>query len=339
MDGSSYTNVACVARTACFDAVVRMVLGGLTAVALTLVIAFTAVELASQVGEIRGGGGGAVPASNDDLAELAARLISPPYPMPDGSTQTATLHPGALPPNAGFDLPIPTGARLIGSVLRQRTNANPSFDTVLDIPGTADDVTSFYERELGKKGLTPAPAPQGMQPGGFQGTAGPAKGSTFCKGDGLPYVSVSVFTRPSAANDVRIHFEPAQTATAQQFMGSPCSQKGGPQQGMPAQRLPALHAPDGVLLQSSGSSYGGPRQQSDAVATTPKTAAELEAFFAQQLAAAGWTRVAGGANTPLAFSTWKVPGDGDWQGVLIVIEMPAKERRSLMLRAESPTGF
>ena len=155
-----------------------MVLGGLTAIALTLVIAFTAVELASQVGEIRGGGGGAVPASNDDLAELAARLISPPYPMPDGSTQTATLHPGALPPNAGFDLPIPTGARLIGSVLRQRTNANPSFDTVLDIPGTADDVTSFYERELGKKGLTPAPAPQGMQPGGFQGTAGPAKGST-----------------------------------------------------------------------------------------------------------------------------------------------------------------
>jgi len=316
-----------------------LVLGGLTAVALVLLIAFTAVELASQVGEIRGGGQGATPTSNDDLAELAARIISPPYVMPDGSTQTATLHPGALPPNAGFDLPIPPGARLIGSVLRQRTNANPSFDTVLDVPGSADDVTSFYERELGKKGLTTPPAPQQMQPGGFQGTAGPAKGSMFCKGDGLPYVSVSVFTRPSAANDVRIHFEPAQTASAQQFMGSPCSQKGGPPQGMPAQRLPALRAPDGVLLQASGSSMGGARQQSDAVATTPKTAAELESFFAQQLAAAGWTRVAGGANTPLAFSTWKVPGDGDWQGVLIVIEMPAKDRRSLMLRAESPTGY
>src|SRR5207244_11525104 len=65
-----------------FDALVRMVLGGLTAVALTLVIAFTAVELASQVGEIRGGGQGAAPASNDDLAELAARLISPPIRSP-----------------------------------------------------------------------------------------------------------------------------------------------------------------------------------------------------------------------------------------------------------------
>jgi hypothetical protein len=107
---------------------------------------------------------------------------------------------------------------------------------------------------------------------------------------------------------------------------------------MAAQRLPALRAPDGVVLQSSGSSMGGPRQQSDAIANTSKTSAELESFFAQQLAAAGWTRVAGGANTPLAFSTWKVPGDGDWQGVLIVIEMPSKDRRSLMLRAESPTG-
>jgi len=331
-------NVSCFARTACFYVLVRLVLGGLTAVALTLVIAFTAVGLASQVGEIRGGGPGAVPASNDDLAELAARLISPPYPMPDGSTQTATLHPGALPPNAGFDLPIPPGAHLVGSVLRQRTNANPSFDTVLDVPGSADDVTSFYERELGKKGLTTPPLTQQMQPGGFQ-AVGPTKGSMFCKGDGLPYVSLSVFSRPNATNDVRVHFEPAQTAAAQQFIGSPCSQKGGgPQPGIPVQRLPALRAPDGVLLQSSGSSFGGPRQQSDAVATTPQTAAQLESFFAQELAAAGWTRVAGGANAPLAFSTWKVPGDGDWQGVLIVIEMPTKDRRSLMLRAESPTG-
>jgi hypothetical protein len=316
----------------------RMVLGGLTAVALTLVIALTAVSLASQVSEIRGGGQGAAPASGDDLAELAARLIAPPYPMPDGSTQKVTLHPGVLPPNPGFDLPMPPSSHLVGSVLRERTNANPSFDAVLDVPGNADNVTSFYERELGKKGLTPPPMSQQMQPGGFQGTIGPAKGSMFCKGDGLPYVSISVFSRANAVNDVRVHFEPAQSASAQQFVGSPCSQKGGPPPAMAAQRLPALRAPDGVVLQSSGSSMGGPRQQSDAIANTSKTSAELESFFAQQLAAAGWTRVAGGANTPLAFSTWKVPGDGDWQGVLIVIEMPSKDRRSLMLRAESPTG-
>jgi len=73
-----------------------MVLGGLTAIALTLVIAFTAVELAAQVGDIRGGGQGAAPASSEDLAELAARLVAPPYPMPDGSTQTVTLQPASV---------------------------------------------------------------------------------------------------------------------------------------------------------------------------------------------------------------------------------------------------
>src|SRR3989441_9697847 len=206
----------------------RTVLAVLAAITLLGVIALTAVEVVPRVAEMRGGSQGGSPTATDELAELAARLVSPPYPAPDGSTQTATLHPGALPPNAGFDMPIPPGSHLVGSVLRQRTNANPSFDAVLDVPGSADDVTSFYERELGKKGLTPPPVTHQVQPGGFQGSVGPAKGSMFCKGDGLPYVSLTVFARPSAANDVRIHFEPAQTAAAQQFMGSPCSQKGGP---------------------------------------------------------------------------------------------------------------
>ena len=89
-----------------------------------------------------------------------------------------------------------------------------------------------------------------------------------------------------------------------------------------------------------GCTHGGSDGACCAVTdATTKGAAELESFFAQQLSAAGWTRVAGAVDSPLAFSTWKVPGDGDWQGVLIVIEMPAKDRRSLMLRAESPTGF
>src|SRR5438445_6860623 len=144
----------------------RTVLAVLAAIALLGVIALTAVEVVPRVAEMRGGSQGGSPTATDELAELAARLVSPPYPAPDGSTQTATLHPGALPPNAGFDMPMPPGSHLVGSVLRQRTNANPSFDAVLDVPGNADDVTSFYERELGKKGLTPPPVTQQVQPGG-----------------------------------------------------------------------------------------------------------------------------------------------------------------------------
>ncbi len=316
----------------------RTVLAVLAAITLLGVIALTAVEIVPRVAEMRGGSEGGAPAAIDELAELAARLVSPPYPAPDGSTQTATLHPGALPPNAGFDMPMPPGSHLVGSVLRQRSGANPSFDVVLDVSGKADDITSFYERELAKLGLVPPPAPQQPQPGGFVGSAGPALGKMFCRGDALPYVSITVFARNNLPNDVRAHYEPAQGAGSP-FFGSPCSQRGGPPPSATAGRLPPLRAPDGVFLQSTGASFGGPRQQSDAFANTAKSAAELESFFAQQLAAAGWTRVAGAVNAPLAFSTWKVPGDGDWNGMLIVIESPTKDRRSLMLRAESPTGF
>jgi hypothetical protein len=316
----------------------RLALGALAAVALVGVIALTAIEIVPRIDEIRGGSQGGSPPASDDLAELAARLVSPPYALPDGSTQTTTLYPGALPPNVGFDLPLPPGSHLVGSVLRQRTNANPSFDAVLDVKGAPDDVVAFYERELAKKGLAPPQLPAQQQPGGFVSSAGPMTVKMFCKADAFPFVSISVFPRPNLPLDVRAHYEPAQPAGTA-FIGSPCAKGGGPQPGPPQTRLPTLRAPDGVFLQPSGSGIGGGRQQSDAVATTSRSAADLEAFFAQQLAAAGWTRVAGSANAPLAYSTWKVPGDGDWSGLLVVIEMPAKDRRSLLLRAESPTGF
>jgi hypothetical protein len=44
--------------------------------------------------------------------------------------------------------------------------------------------------------------------------------------------------------------------------------------------------------------------------------------------------VAHGADGPVAWSTWKVPGDGDWRGLLFVNETSG-DRRSLMVRAEA----
>jgi hypothetical protein len=99
-------------------------------------------------------------------------------------------------------------------------------------------------------------------------------------------------------------------------------------------KLPALRAPDGVLLRGGmGGSGGNDRQTSEAGATTKLSASDLEAQFAQQLAAAGWTKLAHGADGPVAWSTWKVPGDGEWRGLLLVNETSG-DRRSLLVRAE-----
>jgi hypothetical protein len=77
------------------------------------------------------------------------------------------------------------------------------------------------------------------------------------------------------------------------------------------------------------------RQSSESSATSSMTAGELEAAFAKQLAAAGWTRLAGRDDGALAWSTWTSTESG-WSGSLIVNDTSTKDRRSLLLRAEGP---
>lgn len=63
---------------------------------------------------------------------------------------------------------------------------------------------------------------------------------------------------------------------------------------------------------------------------------ELEAHFARQLEAAGWSRVTGSADELFAWSSWLVPAvppSSEWHGILIVLaDLPG--RRSFSLRAE-----
>lgn len=310
----------------------RTALGVLAALAFSGVIAYTAVESIRGIAEIRGGAPQAAPTgTEDEYRVLAQRLLAPPFPNPDGSVSTLTLYPAALPPSQAEPIPVPPGATLIGSTVRTR-GSTASVSAVLDVPGDASAVTDFYTRELGAKGFTPAAnAPPGRG-GGFVSSIGPANTSMFCKGTTGPTFNLTVWTRPGSPNDVRVGYEPP---FAQQGGGfGPCNPPpaGGPGAGM--DRLPRLQPPDGVVLQQSGGSSGGNRQASEATATTTRSPRDLEAHFAQQLAAAGWTKTGSGADTTLAWSTWRVAGDGGWRGTLVVYEAPGKDRRGLLLRAE-----
>jgi hypothetical protein len=68
---------------------------------------------------------------------------------------------------------------------------------------------------------------------------------------------------------------------------------------------------------------------------TAKAVSELEAHFASQLEKAGWKKRDGGATGPLAWSSWALPGKGEWYGYLFVVEAPGENRRSLWVRIES----
>ena len=272
--------------------------------------------------------------SSDPTQELASRLLNPSY-MPDGAKYEVRLFPTQLPPDPKIDLPQPAGARLVGSALRLRNGAAASLDAVLDVPTGTNDVAGFYDRELTKLGWSLAPNRGPMNQGGFQ----PAVVGTYrmyCKGEQPPWYSVNIFTPSAAPIDVRAHVEfmNPYVPAGSSYMG-PCSAQPQGIQMSGLNRLPALRAPDGVVLGGGmGGSSGGDRQTSEATATSKLGASDLESAFAQQLVAGGWTKIAQGADGPVAWSTWKVPGDGDWRGLLLVNETKG-DRRSLLVRAEA----
>jgi hypothetical protein len=244
---------------------------------------------------------------------------------------TVHLVPGQIAAGLPADIPVPAGGRLVGSLVRQSGNTVFNGDVVIDAPQPASEALAIFDQALPARGWTKNSMGKGGQPAGFQPSI-TASSSAFCKSASGPFLSVISATRSGAPTDVRLHFE--------MTTGGPCaSAPNPPPPGMTGNDvLPPLHAPDGVILQLNGGGGGPNRWTSEANAETDKSAAELEAHFARQLLAAGWTRTAGSSSGPLAWSTWKLPRDGDWSGFLFALEAPGQHRRALYARAESATG-
>lgn len=267
--------------------------------------------------------------------ELAERLLNFGY-GPSGA-MSITLLPAALPTDPAVTLPAVSGARLVGSAVRVR-GTDRSADIVIDAPGDPQQVAAAYEQGFKDQGWSAPTPPTGQlaAPGGFQSSAPPVS-KLLCKGE-TALLTVTVWSRAGAPNDVRINVQP-NLAT---FGGSACSAKARQSGG--GNHLPPLRPPDGATLLGGGggssmsSVGGGPglsRQSSETTATTAMSAGALEAAFEKQLAAAGWTRTAGRDDGALAWSTW-TSSEAGWSGTLIVSDTVARDQRSLLLRAEGP---
>jgi len=306
------------------------------AVVIAVVGAVVAYDNFRPSGRAASQAGSSSAQSGDPLAELAGRLLLPSYyGQQDNAKYELQLFPAALPPDPKIDLPQPAGARLVGSSLRLRNGAPTTLDAVLDVPASTPDVAGLFEQELTKLGWTTAPNRGQSQGGGFV-PSGMNVSRTYCKGEQPPWYSVSVFQLPSAPFDVRAHIDFVNPSLG--FGGTytgPCSaQQAVPAGGGGLNKLPTLRAPDGVVLRGGGGGMsGGDRQSSDAGAVSKLSVGDIESGFEQQLVAAGWTRLAASASGPVAWSTWQLPGDGNWRGLLLINETGA-DKRSLTIRAE-----
>jgi hypothetical protein len=112
-----------------------------------------------------------------------------------------------------------------------------------------------------------------------------------------------------------------------------------PEMGMPSrpagyERMPALQPPEDMPTRGGSAGGGGGNWHSEASVETDKPVAYLHAHFAQQLERAGWKRVAGSVDEVAGSSSWELPGDGEWRGILLVLAM-RPGRRFLFVRIES----
>jgi hypothetical protein len=262
------------------------------------------------------------PPADDPVAlrELAERVLSPIHAPPGGVHPTARLVVGAVATEAGVDLPVPPGGRIVGSVVRSSDPkmGGSSVDVVADAPGTPAEAVSYYEKALEAQGFTLPPGMIAQVPHGFVAVQ-PTIYLTLCRPAG-GWLSINVAALTPQTADVRLNVQSGSNGVG------PCgpNAKGAPMAGKfpPGyELLPALYAPTGVALVQIGAPGGFDRFGSEATTTSAQTAAALEDAFAAQLAKAGWKRTGGAHDAGLAWSAWSVDG-GAWSGLLFVSERP-----------------
>jgi hypothetical protein len=252
--------------------------------------------------------------------ELARRLLTS---VPFGPAVELVV--GGLPPDLVDALPLPAGARLLGSALSSRETRSSTLEAVFDAAGDPAPVLAGYQRQLQDLGWEMFEAGPGRSHGGFVPRRGDERIMLRHGGRG-PVLRAVAVAGSGQSVDLRVTLDWEMPRHLAEWRAPRDPGEG---------RMPSLYPPPGVIVHPQGGGGGGGRWRQEAIAETDLTAGELEAHFAAQLAQAAWTRLDGRLEDAVAWSSWQLPGDGDWRGLLFVLALFGTRRRSLWIGIES----
>jgi len=246
------------------------------------------------------------------VEELATRLLQATYP---GSAELneVQLLAGKLPDDMPVDLPIPDGARIIGSEIQE----GKGIYIVLDVPLMPDQALDFYRKALPSQNWTETDIP-GMDRGFVQGDPR----ITFCKGMKNPSLTVTAHPQENSTDlHIGISSDPDY---------SPCSQASFDDWLRP---IPKLSAPEGSRQFNEMMTGGGNRAAVSATLETEINSSTLEDHYADQLNAANWTRTGEGQSGPSSWSAWSTEDENGlvWNGFLIALDLPGSENQRFVL--------
>jgi len=244
------------------------------------------------------------------VRQLAGRLLT--WPDPEGPV-TVDLIPVGYPEEFPPELVDLTELRYLGSAVRRRAGKLVSVEMVLEGTGDPEAVLSSYEASLLNLGWERLDQPGPMR-GGFD-VSGFPETSLLVKREKSVAINLQAMHREDGTSELRVRYDPVHAQDTIANLG---------RRRIMQERsiLPRLKPPPGVRLRPEGMGGGAGVWKSDAQAQTEMAPIKLEAYFAEQLEAAGWGRLTGSADETFAWSSWlvaNVPPAPEWRGVLLVI--------------------
>ena len=254
------------------------------------------------------------------LEELCARLLR--HPHPDGPT-SVELFVHQLPASIAADIPISPDWRVLGSALYSRSGRPTLMEAVIDTPSSFAELVAPFQSALRATGWTII-EPAFPMHGGFV-SADMGEGRAFRREGHGPVLSIHGVSREGMMTDLRLRLD---WDAAAYVSRPPHVRPDG------AERLPSLSAPNGARLWRQHGGGGSGHWTSESTIETDWSVGGTEAHFAEQLARAGWTRVGGSVDDTVGWSSWQLPGDGHWRGLLLVLAAFGPGEQSLTLRVE-----
>ena len=205
------------------------------------------------------------------------------------------------------------------------------MEAVFDADGTPLHVLSAYRGDLERDGWSVFETPRPPRFAFSSGENSDGKRQSFLRSDDGPQLTVTVVSRTGSPCDVRLRLEAE--------VRRPPPQNRDFYAGV-TERVPTLQAPSGVLVSSRQGGGGGEREWTmHGSARTDMAAGDLETHFASQLSEAGWTRLGRGDDGVVAWSSWRLPGEQEWKGMLLVHAALFEDERGLLLRVEAQRGI
>ncbi|MBN1324193.1 MAG: hypothetical protein JW986_09420 [Methanotrichaceae archaeon] len=260
--------------------------------------------------------------SQPSFEELATRLLEPSYSGSSELVDVEIILEG-LPADLPLDPPIPVGARIVGSAVRD----GETIEIVLDTRMAPSEAIEFYRERMTSANWTETEIP-----GTSRGFAPSAATATFCQGRKNP--SLTIIAHPvEGGTDLRLNVN-----SDPQY--SPCRQATELEDWL--EPIPKLTSPAGAKhIRESFTSSGGSSVGISATLETEMNGSALSIHYGDLLKAADWTLQDSGESGPSAWSTWTFEDDDGlfWNGFLFALDLPGSANERFVMMQASLSGW